>query len=192
MRSVLPENARLVPAEAKLVFKGVIYDTFQWPQKMYDGTIETFEMLKRPDTVQVIAIKDNKIVVIEENQIGRGQFIGLPGGRHDRPSETELDAAKRELAEETGLVFNNWKLLAVMQPQSKIEHLIYHFLATDFEREVPRHLDAGETIKVTLKTFDQVIKLVDDPRTRNLAKDILTNVPTLEQLVNLPEFTNLR
>jgi len=44
MRNIIPKNARLVPEEAKLVFKGIIYDVYQWEQKMFDGTFSTFEM----------------------------------------------------------------------------------------------------------------------------------------------------
>ena len=48
---VLPKGARLIPPEADRVFRGEIYEVYQWPQKMPDGSVETFEMLRRPDTV---------------------------------------------------------------------------------------------------------------------------------------------
>ena len=70
MRTVVPVNVDLLPAQAQRVFKGVIFDVYQWQQEMFDGTTETFEMLKRPDTVEVIAIKDDKLVVVHEQQPG--------------------------------------------------------------------------------------------------------------------------
>lgn len=54
---VLPKGARLIPREAELVFRGEIYKVYQWPQKMPDGSVKTFEMLRRPDTVMVIALE---------------------------------------------------------------------------------------------------------------------------------------
>ncbi len=36
-----------IPPNAKRVFKGIIFDVYQWQQKMFDGSKETFEMLKR-------------------------------------------------------------------------------------------------------------------------------------------------
>lgn len=33
MRTVIPRNAKLVPPEAKRVFKGIIYDVYHWQQK---------------------------------------------------------------------------------------------------------------------------------------------------------------
>ena len=50
---VLPKGARLIPREAGCVFRGEIYEVHQWPQKMPDGSVKTFEMLRRPDTVMV-------------------------------------------------------------------------------------------------------------------------------------------
>ena len=35
-----------VPKQAKRVFKGVIFDVYQWEQEMFDGTKEIFEKLK--------------------------------------------------------------------------------------------------------------------------------------------------
>jgi hypothetical protein len=29
------------PASAKKVFEGVLYDVYQWPQKLYDGSTAT-------------------------------------------------------------------------------------------------------------------------------------------------------
>ena len=133
MRTVIPKNARLLPAEAKLVFKGVLYDTYQWPQKMFDGSIKTFEMLKRFDTVKVIAVKDGKIVVEYQRQPNTPYFYDVPGGWHDNENEDELQAIKRELVEETGLKFKSWKLIDVVQPFTKIDQFVYTFLASDLE-----------------------------------------------------------
>ena len=47
---VLLKGARLIPPEADCVFRGEIYEVHQWPQKMPDGSVKTFEMLRRPDT----------------------------------------------------------------------------------------------------------------------------------------------
>ena len=83
MRTFPPKNMRLPPPEAKRVFAGVIFDTYQWQQKMFDGSFSTFEMLKRPDTVEVIALKGDRIIVLEQEQPTLGSFRILPGCRSD-------------------------------------------------------------------------------------------------------------
>lgn len=188
MRNVLPVNAKLVPKEARLAFKGIIFDTYQWQQKMFDGSYEAFEMLKRPDTIKILAVKDGKIVVLEQEQPGHEAFFDLPGGRHDVESESELDAAKREMLEETGMTFKTWKLLDASQHHTKIEHFVYIFLATDFEKQVEPHLDTGEKIEVQYFDFDTVKNLTNDPKARYLPKELLDKVTSLDELLNLPEY----
>jgi ADP-ribose pyrophosphatase len=190
MRSYVPKNARLLPPEAKLVFKGVIYDTYQWQQKMYDGSYATFEMLKRPDNVKTICIKDDKIVVTEQQQPSLGVFYDLPGGRHDEESETELDCAKRELLEETGMSFKNWKLVEVNQMHNKIDSLQYVFIATGFEKQVEQNLESGEKIKVKLMDLDEVKRLCaqpadHEPFVRYLPKDIFEQAESINQLAGI-------
>ncbi len=188
MRTITPPDAKLLPLQAERVFKGMIFDVYHWQQPMFDGTTETFEMLKRPDTVKVIAIKDGKIVLLQEQQPHQPAFVDLPGGRHDRENETELMAAQRELVEETGMTFGTWRLLDVTQPHGKIDWLVYVFLATDFTTQANQSLDAGEKIDVTLIEFDALKALTNDPKTRYLPKDILDKVSSLEELLTLPEY----
>jgi len=95
MRTFIPKNAHLVPTNAERVFHGEIFDVYQWQQKMFDGSHETFEMAKRPDTVEIIGIRDDKIVIIRDEQPGRGPKMSFPGGRHDNENETELDAGEK-------------------------------------------------------------------------------------------------
>jgi len=170
------------------VFQGVIFDTYQWQQPLFDGTTATYEMVKRPDSVLILAVKDDKLVILEEHQAGRAPFVGIPGGRHDREEETELDAAKREVTEETGFTFKDWKLLSVKQVEPKVEHFVYFFLATNFEKAVEHKSDSGENIRVKLLDFHEVKSLIGQPTTRYVAQDIIGPAASLEELLNLPPY----
>ncbi len=145
-------------------------------------------MIKRPDSVNILAIKDNKIVILDETQPHEGEFSGLPAGRHDHEDETELQAAQRELREETGMVFTTWKLLSAEQHHHKIDHIVYLFLATDFDHQVDPTPDPGEKITILLKSLEEVKDLLNDPKVRYLPKHILTSVTTIDELVQLPEY----
>lgn len=189
MRTIIPKNAKLVPKEAERVFKGEIFDVYQWQQKMFDDSFETFEMLKRSDTVKIIAIKDGKIVICEEQQPNTKVFFDVPSGRHDVKNESELDAAKREVLEETGMTFASWKLISVEQPHTKIDWFVYTFLATDFIDQADQNLDAGEKITIHLKSFEEVLRLADDPRNRYIPIDLLSEAKSIDGLLKFPEFT---
>ena len=192
MRTILPVRHRLIPENARLAFKGEIFDVYQWEQELYDGSTKTFEMLKRPDTVNVIAVKDGKLVILLEEQPSMGPpFYGLPGGFHDNESESELDAAKRELREETGLAFRNWKLLGIVQPQAKIDWMNYLYLATDFESQSDTHPDPGEKIEVKYMELSEVKALMGHPNVRHLP-NILAQVNSIEELMQHPEYQGIK
>lgn len=191
MRTITPTVAKLVPKNAELVYKGKIFDVYQWQQKMFDGSFETFEMLKRPDTIKIIAIKDDKIVILDQKQPDQAKaFIDLPGGRHDQDNESELDAAKRELLEETGMQFGNWRLIDIIQPHNKIEWFVYLFLATDFSSQQAQTLDRGEQITVELTGFEELKALMHSPNARHLPKELLEKCQSIDDLLNLPEYKN--
>lgn len=186
MRKYVPKFAHLIPDEAQQVFAGVIYDVYQWPQKMYDGSFETFEMLRRADTVKIIAIRDGKIVVTYQKQPGKNWFYDYPGGRADPADSDELASAKRELLEETGMRFKNWKLIEVHQPFNKIDWLVYTFLATNFVEQVEQKLDAGEKIQVELATLEQIREYAKQPDSQYLRFKGIEKFRSLDQLLDLP------
>jgi ADP-ribose pyrophosphatase len=188
VRKVVPHSAHLIPKEAERVFKGIIFDVYQWQQKMYDGNTKTFEMLRRPDTVKVLAVKDGTIVMLDEEQPHYGREFELPGGRNDVGSEDELACAKREMLEETGMTFKTWKLIDAYQPLHKIEAFVYLFLATDFIDQTEPKVDGGEDITVKLVTFDECLATSKTSNGKYLPKELLEKAGSLEGLLTLPEY----
>lgn len=190
MRTVFPHgpNVRLIPKEARRVFKGIMYDVYHWPQKLYDGSTATFEMLWRQDTVKVFAIKDGKIIVLDEEQPGIPRNFALPGGRHDVPDETELECARREVKEETGLTFKNWKLIDVKQLSIEIDWCMYLFVAWDAAGQEDAHQDAGEKITARTMTYDEVTNIDAGYRTFAHAIHLLKKAGSIEGLQALPEY----
>lgn len=190
MKRQIPEHSILIPQNAERVFKGKLTEVYQWPQKMFDGSTVTFEMSKMPDYVQIVAVKDGKLVTVNDEQPYRGMHTHFPGGRADHPEEPWLDAAKREMKEETGLTFKNWRLIAIWQPSPVTEQFAVWFLATDFEAEHPQELDGGEKIEVVLRPFEEVRAMIfsSDSPTMTYAMPLFWHFETLEQLLDAPEF----
>ena len=189
MREYVPSEILTIPENAELVFSGKIFDVYQWPQQLFDGTTETFEMLSRKDTVKIIAIKDDKVVITCQKQPRKDWFYDLPGGRNDNPEENELAAAKREMLEETGMTFRTWKLVEVRQPFMKLDWLVYTFIATDFIAQEPQKLDAGEQIKVKEISFEE-LKAITETEERFSKYSVIDRSPTLADLLNTPSLYN--
>jgi ADP-ribose pyrophosphatase len=152
-----------IPKTAKKVFQGEIFSVYQWQQKMFDGTFKTFERVKRQDTVIIIASAKDKIVMLEQMQPGTKWFHCTPSGRMDIPGEKPEAAAKRELLEETGMVAKKLFLWKKVQSKSKVESTIYFFIARDCRIVAKQNLDNGEKIKIKLVSFEQYLKLSENP-----------------------------
>lgn len=156
------------PANATRVFKGEIFDVWQWPQKMFDGSVATFERIARPDTVDVIAVTpNNKILILNQEQPGKPPFISLPGGRLD-DGEEPLAGAKRELLEETGYASNDWENFLAADQSGKLDWVLYTFVARGVAKKDDPHLDPGEKISCQEISLDEFINLLDNPLFREI------------------------
>lgn len=187
MKKVVPENAVLIPDEAELAFKGLMFDVYQWQQEMFDGSKDTFEMLRRVDILKVFVIVDGKLLLQKEEQPAVGTFYDIPGGRHDVPGETYLQAAQREVLEETGMTLKNWRLINVRQIAHKIECFTYFYVATDLIDTVDMKLDAGEKIKNQYVSFDEYVEMGKNDELRTWPT-LPTDIKTLDELLVHPEF----
>lgn len=189
MKKLIPATGiSLIPETAECVYSGVIFDVYQWQLKQFDDSYATFEMLRRKDTVNVIAIVDEKIIVLEDEQPHRDMVLALPGGRVDATDQSTLEAAKRELHEETGYSIANWRLVQVIKPVEKMEWFIYTYIAHGEYTKGTPHIDAGEKIEVTLRSLDEVKELRRQQESRFVELDCLENASSLDELINVPEF----
>jgi len=155
-----PESVQPIPDHAKKVFDGVIFDVYQWEQKLFDGTTAIFEKLKRPDTVVVFPVLDDgRILLTEQEQPGKEPYIGATGGRVD-DGEDILAAAKRELLEESGYEAEEFILWDAQHPTPKIDWVVYTFVAKGLKKVAELELDGGEKITLKPVTFEEFTDLV--------------------------------
>ncbi len=148
-----------IPKQAKKVFTGEIFDVYQWEQELYDGSTATFEMLKRPATVQIIPVAGDSILLSYEEQPMKPRTFSLFGGRVER-GEDLLACAKRELKEETGYTSDNWELYRSYEFAGKIDWTVHIYIARKCVKTAEQSLDAGEKIDVKPVQFNQFIDIV--------------------------------
>ena len=146
-----------IPKEAKKVFTGKVFDVYQWQQKMFDGSFKTFEMIDRPDTVEVIPIDGNgNLIISREQQPGGEPKVGLIGGRVDQ-GESPLEAVKRELLEESGYTAEEHTLWYKESPFEKIQWDIYVYVAKGVKKVSDQKLESGEKIELLYVSFNDFI-----------------------------------
>ena len=152
-----------VLSSEQLLDKGVWMRLRQERVQLPSGAIvpEWF-ILDFPDWVNVIAItKDGKFVMEDQYRHALGETrFELIAGVVD-PGETPLQAAQRELSEESGYGGGTWEeFLCVAPNPTNQSNRSYTFLATGVERLSEPHAEATEDINVDLFTREEVEELL--------------------------------
>ncbi|MBP5562253.1 MAG: NUDIX hydrolase [Muribaculaceae bacterium] len=120
-------------------------------------------VLEYPAWVNVLAITaDDKFVFIRQYRHAFDEVLTELCAGVVEEGETPLEAARRELLEETGYGGGEWSLaMTIGQNPSICDNLTYCFTAVGVERLGDQNLDAGEDIEVVLLSRDEVRALLE-------------------------------
>ena len=157
----------MIPKHAKKVFHGTVFHIYQWEQKMFNSKVKIFEHAQSHDGASIIAAVGKKIIVLKQKQPTTKWYLSLPGGGLDHPEETPKAGAARELLEETGYKPKTMTLFKKIPRGGRVSSMHYIFIAKDCKKVSEQALDGGELIDVKMYSFDEFLKLSDDPKFHN-------------------------
>jgi ADP-ribose pyrophosphatase len=137
--------------------------TFEAP----DGTEFTRDVVRHPGAVAVVAVTDDRRVLLVRQYRGPvdRELLEIPAGTRDVEGEPPQETARRELSEEAGVRAGELRLLArVLNSPGFCDEETFMFLATDLEPDrAPPPQDHGveerflEVVEVSLSEVDDLI-----------------------------------
>ena len=120
----------VVGSETK--YKGKIITVRLDRVRMSDGSVADREVVSHPGAVAIVALDDDgKVVLVNQYRPAvKARLDELPAGLLDVDGESALEAARRELLEETGLVADEWDVLVdLLSSPGMTDEAIRIFLA---------------------------------------------------------------
>jgi ADP-ribose pyrophosphatase len=148
---------------------GIFQVRYDWVQNPRNAFVMKAVVLEMPAWVNVVAVTpDHKILVIDQYRFGVGRTTTeIPAGVVN-PGETSLEAARRELQEETGYTTTQWTYLGWVEPNPAIQNNQCHqWVAWDVQQSHALALDEGEDIVVRLVSPNDLRREIQAGTIRN-------------------------
>lgn len=143
---------------SKVGFRTVVSKTFKMP----DGDIQAYQIFEKEGTecIATIALTPaKKVIVASEFRAGPEKVMDeLPGGFFDHSNSRE-EAARRELAEETGYDAGDMEYLGYVYKDAYNNTKYHYFLATNCTpNKTGQQLEPTEHIEVKLISIDRLLE----------------------------------
>ena len=148
--------------DRKLVAKGTIIDYYHDIVRVPNGNIVTWDFIWNKGAAAVVPVRDDgKIIMVRQyrNAIDR-ETIEIPAGGLNNPEEPTIDAAARELEEETGYKSEQLEfLIRIKTTVAFCNENIDIYVAKNL---IPskQNLDEDEFINVEAYSVDELCEMI--------------------------------
>ncbi len=144
----------------KLRYKGNVIKVYTGKGEIEKKEID-YERVVEANAIVVLPIFNDYILLEKQFRPAIMKYIyELPAG-HIRKGEKHIDAARREMKEETGYMPKRLKFMFKAYPEPGIStSMQYFYLATEFEKRT-RHLDKDEIIKIKKVRLEDALKMIE-------------------------------
>ena len=143
------------------IYTGRVFKIIKDDVELSDGYKTTREVVCHNGGVVIASEIDDKIVMVKQFRYPIKEAIyELPAGKLDKQNEEVLDAAKRELEEETGYQAKTWESLGfVWTTPGFCTEKLYLFKAKDLTFK-GQHPDKGEILNYELIEKNKVFNMI--------------------------------
>ena len=162
-KRVMEENRlREIQIRTEDIFSGIILNVKRDQIRLPNGHEGVRELIRHVGAVCVIPVTDDGRVAVERQyRYPIDQVITeIPAGKLDSPSEDRLEAAKRELKEETGITADRWTDMGIFySAPAYSDEKITMYLAQDLHFG-EQQLDEDEFLNIELVPMKDLVEEV--------------------------------
>ena len=160
--------------EREEIFNGVILKVVKDKVLLPDGETSYREFCLHNGGAAVLPLDENgNVILVRQYRYAHGrEFIEIPAGKLDKPNESPLDAAKRELKEETGATAGKITPLGTVDTTpALINEKLYLYLAEDLSYGDAKP-DEGELISTLRISLEELLEMVMDGKIQDAKTQI--------------------
>jgi ADP-ribose pyrophosphatase len=162
MQSYKLEKFEEKKLSSREVFKGVLLHAFSDEVSLPDGRHAIREVIRHTGAVCVVPLTDKgEVITVSQFRYPHKQILlEIPAGKLDSKQEDPLEAAKRELREETGAIAGKIVELGLLYTTPAfVDEVIHMYLATDLTF-TEQDLDDDENLAVDRIPLDEFADMI--------------------------------
>lgn len=146
--------------KTKLIFKGRLLKVFIKKERLPNGYVATFEMIKHPGAALIVPfLSKNKVIMLRQLRPVINSYIyELPAGTLD-VNESPISCARREIIEETGYSAKKFTLLGKIYPVPGYSTENILIFKAEGLRKKTRVMEKDEVIESKVFNKSQIQKL---------------------------------
>ena len=161
-KQTLYDSLKEIPVGREEIFDGAIVHLVRDTVIIPNGAKATREVCLHNGAVCVVPITENNEIIMERQfRYPFDEVIWeIPAGKLDKGESDRLEAAKRELREETGYTAQNYTYIGDIYPSPAIlSENISMYVATGLQKG-EQDLDEDEFLDVVKVPFDEVVRMI--------------------------------
>jgi ADP-ribose pyrophosphatase len=156
--------------DSRIVYEGYGVDVEIRRYRREDGTEVERQVVDHPGSVAILAHDDECVYLVAQPReaVEEDALLEIPAGTLDHEGESELECARRELAEEAELAAAEWTELTTIYPSpGYISEVVTIFLATGLSpaRGERDEDEAMDIVRLPLAELDQALPRIRDAST---------------------------
>ena len=156
--------------DTRLAYEGYGVNVEIRRYRRLDGTEVERQVIVHPGSVAILAHDEEFVYLVAQPReaLEEDALLEIPAGTRDHDGETELECARRELAEEAELAAAEWTELTKIYPSpGYISEVVTIFLATGLSPAsgVRDDDEAIDVVRLPLAELDEAIPRIRDAST---------------------------